>query len=158
MRECDARRGQRYGWSTPRAAIKLSAMLARTCSALMTLLALVSAYLQLNDPDPERWFAIYFACAVVALLGALGRPSRGLSLGVGGVAFLWALAILPELLGGWNPGQLTATMSAEHPEVEFGRECAGLLIVSGYCLFAFAWARRLHGEPAEAPTRVPHAS
>ncbi len=117
-------------------------MLARSFSAVMTLLALVSAYLQLNDPDPERWFAIYLACAVVALLGALGRPSRWLSLAVALVASLWALAIVPELWGSWNPSQLTATMSSEHPEVEFGRECAGLLIVSGYCLFAFSWARR----------------
>lgn len=122
-------------------------MLARSFSALMTLLALVSAYLQLNDPDPERWFAIYFACAVVALLGALGRPSRWLSVAVGGVASIWALAIVPELLGGWSPKQLTATMSAEHPEVEFGRECAGLLIVAGYCLFAVSWARQRERTP-----------
>ncbi len=117
-------------------------MLARAFSALMTLLALVSAYLQLNDPDPERWFAIYLACAVVALLGALGRPSGWLSMAVGGIAVIWALAIVPELVGSWSPSQLTATMSDEHPEVEFGRECAGLLIVSGYCLFVFSWARR----------------
>ena len=128
-------------------------MLARSLSTLMILLALVSAYLQLNDPDPERWFAIYFACAVVALLAALGRPLRWLSMSVGAIAFLWALAIVPELLGSWSPEQLTATMSSEHPEVEFGRECAGLLIVASYCWFVFAWAgRRRPSAPGPLPT------
>jgi len=115
-------------------------MLARSFSALMTVLALISAYLQLNDPDPERWTAIYLACALVTLLGALGRPSRWLSACVGGIALSWALSIVPELVGRWRPGQLTSSMSAEHPEVEYGRECAGLLIVASYCLFVFLWA------------------
>ena len=122
-------------------AARLSPMLARFISALMVALALISAYLQLNDPDPERWTAIYLSCAVVALLGALGRPSRGLSLLVGAISLVWALAIVPELIGRWSPNQLTATMTTDHPEIEFGRECAGLLIVFGFCLFTFLWAR-----------------
>jgi predicted permease len=117
-------------------------MLARVFSAIMVVLALISAYLQLNDPDPERWTAIYLGCAVVAVTGALGRPVKQLSLLVGAIALLWALAIVPELLGRWRPDQLTATMTAEHPEIEFGRECAGLLIVFGFCLFNWLWARR----------------
>lgn len=114
----------------------------------MCALALWAAYLQLNDPDPARWFAMYAACAAVALLAALGRGAAGLAAAVGGVALLWACAIVPELLGRWTPADLGASMSSARPEVEYGRELGGLAIVSGYCAAAWCLTRRRSPVPA----------
>lgn len=114
----------------------------RALSAIMSVLALWAAYLQLNDPDPERWFAMYLACAAVALVSALGRGKAALAGAVGLIAALWAAAIVPELLGVWTPSDLGARMSSDRPEVEYGRELGGLSIVAGYCLAAWAIERR----------------
>jgi hypothetical protein len=108
----------------------------------MCALALWAAYLQLNDPDPERWFALYAACAAVALLSALGRGYAPFALGVAVLAFLWACAIVPELFGRWTPADLGASMSAVRPEVEYGREFGGLSIVACYCAVSWLFARR----------------
>lgn len=116
-------------------------MVFRVLSGLFCGLALVSAYLQLNDPDPERWTAMYLACAWVALLGALGKTAPKQALVAAIVALVWSAAILPELVGAWKPSDLTATMTSEHPEIEYGREFFGLLIVGGYCLGAWFWMR-----------------
>jgi hypothetical protein len=114
----------------------------RALSAVIGLLALWAAYLQLNDPDPARWFAMYSACAGVALVSALGRGNAALAGAVGLIATLWAGAIVPELLGRWTPADLGAKMSSDHPEVEYGRELGGLSIVAGYCAAAWAVERR----------------
>jgi hypothetical protein len=111
-------------------------------SAVFCALALWAAFLQLNDPDPARWFAIYAACAAVALASALGRGYAPIAAGVGGVALLWACAIVPELLGGWTPADLGASMSSARPEVEYGRELGGLSIVAAYCATAWVVERR----------------
>ncbi len=117
----------------------------RIISAAFCLLALWSAYLQLNDPDPERWIAMYLSCAWLALLGALGKAAPKQALVVGLVALIWAAAIAPELLGAWKPGDLNATMSNARPEIEYGREFFGLVIVAGYALAAFGMTRRARG-------------
>ena len=117
-------------------------------------LALWAAYLQLNDPDPERWFALYTACAMVALLSALGRGYAPLALAVTGLALAWACAIVPELFGRWTPADLGASMSTARPEVEYGREFGGLAIVAGYCAVSWRVARRSARNKLPSPAHV----
>lgn len=114
----------------------------RVFSALFCALSVWSAYLQLNDPDPERWVALYLAGAWISLLGAFGKAAPKQALLLFAVAFAWALAIAPELSAGWQPDDLTATMSSARPEIEYGRELFGLLIVAGYALLAFFMGRK----------------
>src|SRR5690348_17156410 len=97
-------------------------MIFRSVSGGMAVLAVFAAYLQLNDPDPERWVALYLACAAVAVASTLGQSSSVLSLGVALVAGAWALAILPELVNDWSPRELLDSMQASRPQVEYGRE------------------------------------
>jgi hypothetical protein len=111
-------------------------------SALMCVLALWAASLQLNDPDPERWFAMYAACALVAVTEVLDRALPWLAGSLAAVALLWALSIVPELLSGWTPADLGARMSPARPDIEYGRELAGLLIVSTYCVSVCLVQRR----------------
>ena len=117
-------------------------MLARTAHALMAVLALIAAYLQLNDPDPTRWVALYLGCSLVACLYAATRPSRPLALGMALVSLAWAAAIVPELIGRWKPGQLFESMAESRPELEYGREFGGLCIVATYCALSYFLARR----------------
>jgi hypothetical protein len=117
-----------------------------------------AAAMQLNDPDPLRWFAIYAGASLVALLGSLARRQarrqRGLALALAGLALVWAAAIVPELWGRWSVRDLGATMSAARSEVEYGREFVGLLIIALYAGVA-VWrgarggaARARHGAAA----------
>ena len=99
----------------------------------MAVVFLGSAALQLNDPDPVAWAAIYLAGALLAALAALGRYPpwrRPVALGVAFVALTWALTIafgsprqppLGELVGDW--GMYAAG-------VEERRETLGLLWLS----------------------------
>jgi hypothetical protein len=118
---------------------------------LICLLALWAAYLQLNDPDPARWFAIYLACAVVAASQWLERPRPWLAALLAAVASTWALFIVPELLSGWTPADLGARMTPERPDIEYGREFGGLAIVSGYCALAWFVQRRRQRLMSGAP-------
>ena len=126
-------------------------MILRVVSGIMAVLAFWAAYLQLNDPDPERWFAMYAAVGLVALLFSAGRPKPLFALFMSLIAVAWALAIVPELWGRWQPSDLGATMAAARPEIEFGRELGGLLIVGTYCLSAFLLSRR-RGPLVEQPS------
>ena len=94
-----------------------------------------AAVMQLNDPDPARWFVMYTSAAAVACAYAFGRALPRLRRVVGLIAVIWAVAILPELLKGWSVADLGATMSTARPEVEYGREFVGLMLISAYCFF-----------------------
>jgi hypothetical protein len=117
-------------------------MILRVVSGIFTVLAFWAAYLQLNDPDPERWFALYAAAGVSALRFATGKPSPRLALTLALIALGWALAIVPELWGRWQPSDLSVSMTSARPEIEFGREFGGLVIVATYCLSAFFVSQR----------------
>ncbi|MET0342307.1 MAG: transmembrane 220 family protein [Polyangiales bacterium] len=112
-------------------------------SVLMSGFLAWAAWMQLNDPDPARWAAFYLAGALVALTSALRRPLPRAAGLLTLVALAWAAAIVPELLGTWRPADLGARMSPERPEVEYGRELGGLLIVAAYCAAAAYAGRRV---------------
>jgi hypothetical protein len=45
----------------------MSAVVNRAAGGLFAILFTWSAWLQLNDPDPARWVAMYMSAALVAL-------------------------------------------------------------------------------------------
>jgi hypothetical protein len=106
---------------------------------LLAILFLLGAVVQLNDPDPIRWIAIYLAAAGVALGG---RRWRVVSVVVAGAALLWAATIA---LGGMEPLDLAALVgdaTMKTAGVEAWRELLGLLIIAAYCLLAARSAPR----------------
>lgn len=100
--------------------------------ALALLLAWAGA-LQLNDPDPAAWIAIYGGAAVVVGAVAAGRrpPVWSVAL-VGGVAAAWAAWVVYTIFG---KGQLTPMFPDDAGtgwllvDAEEGRELGGLTIV-----------------------------
>ena len=118
----------------PRTPFAVSAAV-RMLSGACALFFAWAAVMQLNDPDPARWFVMYVSAAAVASVYALGRALPRLRRVLGLTDLIWAVAILPELLKGWSVADLGATMSTARPEVEYGREFVGLLLIASYGFF-----------------------
>lgn len=105
----------------------------RWAHGLMGALFAFSAVLQLNDPDPWGWVAIYVVAAGLAGLAAAGHyPAwrRPLALAVAVWALVWALAVafssprLPPL------SDLVADWAMYGAGIEERRETLGLLLLS----------------------------
>ena len=87
-------------------------------SAVVALAFACFAVLQLNDPDPIRWFLIYGSIVVVSVASIFGHVPKLVFAGLAGVAGLWALSLLPGVL---SAAALTGT--------EEERELTGLILV-----------------------------
>ena len=92
----------------------------------------LGAALQYNDPDPVSWIAIYLGAAAAGALGALGRGGRVIAFMVGGVALIWAFALMPAVIRGGMPREMISTIQMMSPAVEEARECGGLLLIAGW--------------------------
>jgi len=103
----------------------------RIFAALATLLFAYSAVVQVNDPDPVRWFALYAtACALCAASPFRPIP-RAVSAALVLVAAVWAVTLAPSV---------AAARAFTGTEEE--RELGGLLLV---CLAGAVLYRRAHG-------------
>ena len=103
----------------------------RIGAGVFALLMWTMAFLQLNDPDPALWVAMYCALAVVCTLSVFkGVLWHAAWLGLI-VAFVWAASLFPsvyELFAYHEPSDLMTGMAPERPYVEEARESLGLLI------------------------------
>jgi hypothetical protein len=105
----------------------------RALDAVFTALFVLAAYLQLNDPDPARWVAMYLAGAVVSALSFAGRARRDVALGVAAVAVAWAAIWLPDVLRHVPVFRdVVGDPMMFKPGVELMREFMGLVIVAGW--------------------------
>lgn len=111
----------------------------------MAALFAFSAVLQLNDPDPWGWAAIYLLAAALTAVAAAGRyPAwrRPLALAVSVGALAWALTVafssprLPPL------ADLFADWAMYGGGVEERRETLGLLLLSCWSAFVALPRRR----------------
>ncbi len=120
----------------------------RIVAALMALLFMLAAYLQLNDPDPVGWMAMYGAAALVTALYAAGRCPAWLAGVVTAVALAWSTVIAQRVLGKTTLSEMLTSwkMAGNNTYAEQGRELGGLLFVVVACgLIAVVVARRRRG-------------
>ena len=91
----------------------------------------VSAALQLNDPDPLYWIAVYAAAGVAAVLHALARANAAVTWLALGLTLAGALVSAPGFVAwigsghsltaaGW-PSEAAMGGSFEAPAMESGR-------------------------------------
>lgn len=99
-----------------------------------------SALVQLNDPDPLLWFAVYAAAAVLVVL-PVGRWVWRAHVALAAMALLWAATLVPGALELPAVGMLADEMKAATPAIELAREALGLLLVAAG-LGGRAWASR----------------
>ena len=97
------------------------------------------ALVQLNDPDPYFWVALYSYIGMVAIIRNF-RPIRKVIFLAGmAVCLIELFLILPEFLNWVELGMptITGSMKAEEPHIEFTREFLGLLIGLGTLVFYY---------------------
>lgn len=106
---------------------------------LLALLFAICVGVQVNDPDPLRWMAIYGVSALLMVGAARGRSLPTLGLFVTVAALLGAMVRLPALAG---PPPL---------ETEEGRELLGLLMVAAAAWASVHddWVARFRGDAVE---------
>lgn len=112
-----------------------------------TLLFLLFAYFQLNDPDPEIWVSIYVAAMVFAGLGVRGKyPLIPLSIAIL-ACIIGAIYYFPQSVSGWISQELEQKdLTMKTPQMEEARETFGLLIIAvvlGYSAF-LGWRKKRH--------------
>jgi hypothetical protein len=110
----------------------------KVADVVFLLLFAMSVFVQVNDPDPFVWMAIYGAAAVACVLALVGRLPRWLPMVVALVAILWATTILPRVLGKVPFLDMFAAWEMKDIGVEESREMYGLFLVAGWML-VLAW-------------------
>lgn len=110
-------------------------------NAVMLVLFLFSAVVQVNDPDPVTWIAIYSAAAVVCGMELRRKTPPWPPIALSIIAVLWALSLyagirdvpIASLFAEWEMRDL---------RVEEARETYGLTIVAGWMLLVAVAALR----------------
>ncbi|MEO0775178.1 MAG: transmembrane 220 family protein [Bacteroidota bacterium] len=89
------------------------------------------AYVQLNDPDPWRWVALYGAVAILYGLAAWGQYLQIAVYFLFAVSIASLLSLLPSFVAWIRDGadSIVGTMKAEAPHIELTREFLGLSLV-----------------------------
>ncbi|UJH90692.1 transmembrane 220 family protein [Antarcticibacterium sp. 1MA-6-2] len=99
--------------------------------AIWSLLFLLFAYWQWNDPDPEVWVSIYFFSALMCVLAAFERFYLPLLIVVAIAAFFGGIYLFPSSVRDWVLQEWQqADLSMKTPDMEVARESFGLFIVS----------------------------
>ena len=109
----------------------------RVFFALWSLLFLLFAYWQWNDPDPEIWLSIYGFAAVMCALAAFRRFDLPVLFASGLAALIGGLYLFPPSVTDWiSQESQQADLSMKTHQMELARESFGLLIVAAILGFA----------------------
>jgi hypothetical protein len=96
----------------------------------ISLLFILFALVQWNDPDALIWVGMYLLIAGIAFLGYMGKFYFWLNLGLTIVLLVFMIFYLPDI-GRWmDEGRpsITDSMQASSPHIELIREFFGILI------------------------------
>lgn len=105
---------------------------------LAIVLLLVMAWLQLNDPDPWYWIAVYLIATTIPVRHLINRPSATALWIAAGMILSGLLIAAPgfaDYLSSGNYGAITGEMMDNIPYVESAREFGGLAIAAGILAF-----------------------
>lgn len=100
---------------------------------IISVLFLLFAVVQLNDPDPWAWVVLYGATAGITLWSAFrSLPNWLLWVGIA-VIIVSILGLLPDFIDWIKMGMptITGSMKAEAPHIELTREFLGLVLCGG---------------------------
>ena len=103
----------------------------KVIDGILTVLFLLFALVQINDPDPYLWIAIYGMVALIAGLAFLGKYHFWITAVLTLIIAIWAVSLVPNLLewlGSSNLSEVAGEMMADKPYIEGSREFGGLLI------------------------------
>jgi ABC-type enterochelin transport system permease subunit len=96
-----------------------------------SILFLISAYLQWNDPDPEVWISIYVFAAIMSALAAFERYFIPVLITTAMAGLLGGLYFFPASVGDWIQQEWQqADLSMKTLSMEEARESFALLFIS----------------------------
>jgi hypothetical protein len=104
----------------------------KVADALFLLMFVFSVIVQVNDPDPLPWMAIYGAAAVACLLSLMGRLPWQFAVLTGIIALIWSATIAPRVIGQVPFLDMFAEFEMKDIGVEESREMYGLLLIGGW--------------------------
>ncbi|MEX0891338.1 MAG: transmembrane 220 family protein [Gemmatimonadota bacterium] len=99
-------------------------------NVLLLLAFVFSVVVQVNDPDPIAWMALYGLAAAACLLAVLGRGHWIFPALLGLAALGWALGIAPRVLGRVPFLDMFGAFEMKSMAIEESREMYGLLIIA----------------------------
>lgn len=99
------------------------------CAAFAVLFS-IAVGLQVNDPDPVRWSALYGGAAIAVALLIARREAALVGLAVGVVAAVWGAVLTSQVYDKLAFSDLWLRMSEKGGAVEVGREAGGLVLVA----------------------------
>lgn len=114
----------------------------RAADAFMLLAFLLSVAVQINDPDPLPWIAIYALAAGSCGLSLLGRGHWHYPAVIAVVAAAWAVRIAPHVVGDVPFADMFGAFEMESVAVEEAREMYGLLVIAVWMsVLTLRWRR-----------------
>jgi len=115
----------------------------------MLLLFTLGAVVQVNDPDPARWIAVYALAAAACLLSLLRRLHWALPALLCAVVLAWAATLAPRVVGRVPFREMFGAFEMRSVGIEESREMYGLLIIAAW--MAVLALRGRHERGTEAP-------
>jgi membrane-bound ClpP family serine protease len=110
-------------------------ILFKILGVLCTILFIVSAALQYNDPDPLIWILIWGLAAMISILFLLNKISFTITMILGVLSLIGFIYIYPSNFQGFD------LKNGDAESIELGREAFGLLIIA-FILFMYAFRIR----------------
>ncbi len=112
-------------------------------NGIMLLAFAASVFVQLNDPDPARWIAMWSAAAIACAIPARHLAARIVPAATGAIAVAWALTLrhAPARI---PFGDMFQAIEMKSVAVEEAREFYGLCFIALWMavLSVRAWRRR----------------
>lgn len=112
----------------------------RITNFLLSGMFFLFAFVQLNDPDPILWVAIYSYAAILCLLAGFEKYYKVLLVAGILVSFVWAMTLVSSILisfKNYGAGSLFSFSMIKDNEVEEARESLGLLIVCSVLIWKY---------------------
>lgn len=107
-------------------------------NAMLGVLFLYMAYIQLNDPDPLYWIVVYAGTGAVAFAKSLGKSSEFWTAILIGAAAAGMIVAAPGVIDFVAEGDIAVIGDMSNaPYVEAAREFGGLLIAFVFLLYSF---------------------
>ena len=96
----------------------------------MVLAFLASVLVQVNDPDPLAWMAVYGAAALISGVAFFRRVRPWVPALLALVALAWAGSIAPRVIGKVPFGSMFEGFEMRNLAIEESREMYGLVLIA----------------------------